>query len=80
MLRRSRKGFTSWPPQGPFLLGIRLHQILASPCAAPPLGRGSSAVMAMAQVQVLHDVLQSGIRWRVTLYACPDQGALLRFE
>ena len=41
---------------------------------------GSSAVMAMAQVQVLHDVLQSGIRWRVTLHACPDQGSLVRFE
>ena len=36
--------------------------------------------MAMTQVQVLHDVLQSGIRWRVTLYACPGQGALVRFE
>ena len=36
--------------------------------------------MAMAQVQVLHDVLQSGIRWRVTLHACPDQGSLVRFE
>jgi len=36
--------------------------------------------MAMAQVQVLHDVLQSGIRWRVTLHACPAQGALVRFE
>ena len=34
----------------------------------------------MAQVQVLHDVLQSGIRWRVTLHACPDQGSLVRFE
>lgn len=34
----------------------------------------------MAQIQVLHDVLQSGIRWRVTLHACPDQGSLLRFE
>jgi len=36
--------------------------------------------MAMAQIQVLHDVLQSGIRWRVTLHACPGQGALVRFE
>jgi hypothetical protein len=36
--------------------------------------------MAMAQVQVLHDVLQGGIRWRVTLHACPDQGSLVRFE
>ena len=36
--------------------------------------------MAMAQVQVLHDVLHSGIRWRVTLQACPDQGCLARFE
>ena len=34
----------------------------------------------MAQVQVLHDVIQSGIRWRVTLHACPDQGFLVRFE
>jgi hypothetical protein len=34
----------------------------------------------MAQVQVLHDVLQSGIRWRVTLHGCPDQGCLVRFE
>ena len=34
----------------------------------------------MAQVQVLHDVLQSGIRWRVTLHACSDQGCLVRFE
>ncbi len=34
----------------------------------------------MAQVQVLHDVLQSGIRWRVTLHACADQGSLVRFE
>ncbi|MFM7549145.1 MAG: hypothetical protein ACKO8I_09795 [Cyanobacteriota bacterium] len=34
----------------------------------------------MAQVQVLHDVLQSGIRWRVTLHACPEQGLLVRFE
>ena len=41
---------------------------------------GSSAFMAMALVQVLHDVLQSGIRWRVTLHACPDQGCLVRFE
>ena len=41
---------------------------------------GSSAVMAMAQVQVLHDVLQSGIRWRVTLHPCPDKGSLVRFE
>jgi hypothetical protein len=36
--------------------------------------------MAMAQVQVLHDVLQCGIRWRVTLHAFPDQGSLVRFE
>jgi hypothetical protein len=35
--------------------------------------------MAMAQVQVLHDVLQSGIRWRVTLHVCPDQASLVRF-
>jgi hypothetical protein len=41
---------------------------------------GSSAFMAMAQVQVLHDVLQSGIRWRVTLYcdsAAPPLSAKL---
>jgi hypothetical protein len=36
--------------------------------------------MAMAQVQVLHDVLQSGIRWRVTLHASADEGSLVRFE
>ena len=36
--------------------------------------------MAMAQVQVLHDVLQSGIRWRVTLYCDSAAGALVRFE
>jgi len=36
--------------------------------------------MAMAQVQVLHDVLQSGNRWRVTVHACPDKGSLVRFE
>jgi hypothetical protein len=36
--------------------------------------------MAMAQVLVLHDVIQSGIRWRVTLHTCPDQGCLVRFE
>ncbi len=36
--------------------------------------------MAMAQVQVLHDVLQSGIRWRVTLYCNSAAGALVRFE
>jgi len=34
----------------------------------------------MAQVQVLHDVLQSGIRWRVTLYCDSAAGALVRFE
>ena len=34
----------------------------------------------MTQVQVLHDVLQSGIRWCVTLYDCPDQGSLVRFD
>jgi len=34
----------------------------------------------MAQIQVLHDVLQSGIRWRVTLHACPDKGSFVRFE
>ena len=34
----------------------------------------------MAQVQVLHDVIQSGIRWRVTLHVCPDLGYLVRFE
>jgi hypothetical protein len=36
--------------------------------------------MAMAQVQVLHDVLQSGIRWRVTLYCDSAAAALVRFE
>ena len=36
--------------------------------------------MAMAQVQVLHDVPQSGIRWRVTLQTCPYQGFLLPRE
>jgi len=36
--------------------------------------------MAMAQVQVLHDVLQSGIRWRVTFYCDSAAGALVRFE
>jgi hypothetical protein len=36
--------------------------------------------MVMAQVQVLHDVLQSGIRWRVTLHACPNQWVIVRFE
>jgi hypothetical protein len=36
--------------------------------------------MAMAQVQVLHDVIQSGIRWRVTLYCDSAAGALVRFE
>jgi hypothetical protein len=36
--------------------------------------------MAIAQVQVLHDVLQNGIRWRVTLHTCSDQGCLVRFE
>jgi hypothetical protein len=36
--------------------------------------------MAMAQVQLLHDVIQSGIRWRVTLHACPGHVALVRFE
>jgi hypothetical protein len=36
--------------------------------------------MAMAQVQVLHDVLQSGIHWRVTLYCDSAAGALVRFE
>ncbi len=36
--------------------------------------------MAMAQAQVLHDVLQSGILCRVTLHACPDQGSVVRFE
>ena len=79
MLRLSRKGSTSWPPNGLVPLGMRLHRVLASPCAAPPLGR-SSAFMAMALVQVLHDVLQSGIRWRVTLHVFPDQGSLVRFE
>ena len=39
MLRHSRKGSTSWPPLDPIALGLRLHRILASPCAAPPLGR-----------------------------------------
>jgi len=34
----------------------------------------------MAQVEVLHDVLQSGIRWRVTLHACLDQGMHVHFE
>ena len=36
--------------------------------------------MAIAQVQVLHAVLQSGIRWRVTLYCDSAAGALVRFE
>jgi hypothetical protein len=36
--------------------------------------------MAMAQVQVLHDVLQSGIRWRVNLHASPDQACLVRLR
>jgi len=36
--------------------------------------------MAMTQVQVLHDVLQSGIRLCVTLYDSPDLGSLVRFE
>ena len=40
----------------------------------------TSAVMAMAQIQVLHDVLQSGIHWRVTLYCDSAAGALVRFE
>ena len=79
MLRHSRKGSTSWPPQDLVPIWMRL---LGS---WPALARrrllvGSFAVMAMAQVQVLHDVLQSGIRWRVTLHACPGQGALVRFE
>ena len=34
----------------------------------------------MAQVQLLHDVIQSGICWRVTLHSCPGQVALVRFE
>ena len=34
----------------------------------------------MAQVQVLHAVLQSGIRWRVTHYCDSAAGALVRFE
>jgi hypothetical protein len=34
----------------------------------------------MVQFQVLHDVLQSGIRWHVTLHACPGQAALVHFE
>jgi hypothetical protein len=36
--------------------------------------------MAIAQVQVLHAVLKSGIRWRVTLYCDSAAGALVRFE
>jgi hypothetical protein len=39
---------------------------------------GSFAVMA--QVQVLHDVLQGGVRWRVTFFVCPNQGSLVRLE
>lgn len=77
ILRLSRKGSTSWPPQGSVAGG--------SDCQGswPALARrrlwvGSSVVMAMARV--LHDVLQSGICWRVTLHACPDQGSLVRFE
>ena len=31
-------------------------------------------------VQVLHAVLQSGIRWRLTLYCDSAAGALVRFE
>ena len=34
----------------------------------------------MAPVQVLHAVLQSGIRWRVTPYCDSAAGALVRFE
>ena len=34
----------------------------------------------MAQVQVLHEVLQDGIRWRVALHTSPDQACLVRFE
>jgi hypothetical protein len=36
--------------------------------------------MAIAQVQDLHDLIQSGICWRVTLHACHKQGCLVRFE
>jgi len=34
----------------------------------------------MADAQVLHDVLKSGIRWRVTLPCDSAAGVLVRFE
>jgi hypothetical protein len=39
MLRHSRKGFASWPPLGLGSHWVDAAWILASPCAAPPLGR-----------------------------------------
>ncbi|MEA5417379.1 hypothetical protein [Synechococcus sp. BA-132 BA5] len=86
MLRHSRKGSTSWPPQALFALWVLLTGSWPALARRRRLWVGSSAAAAMAQVQVqvqvqvLHDVLQSGIRWRVTLHACPDQGLLVRFE
>ncbi len=77
MLRHSREGSASWPAHGLGSHWVDESWILASPYAAPPLGR-SFAVMA--QVQVLHDVLQGGVRWRVTFFVCPNQGSLVRLE
>ncbi len=34
----------------------------------------------MADGQVLHDVLESGIRWRVTLHATRELGMVVRFR
>jgi len=75
------KSFRPWNPEQ-----ILLFQL--SPVEWLPVNHlvffllcvGFAAVMGMAQVQVLDDVLQSGIRWRVTLHACLDQGSLVRFE
>jgi hypothetical protein len=46
----------------------------------PSGGQAAGPSHAAALAQVLHDVLLSGIRWRVTLHACPNQGCLVHFE
>jgi hypothetical protein len=68
MLRRSRKGCT--------------ELAVGQPLRGAASGDGPSAVAAMAKGQILHDVLQSGIRWRVTLLpsARPEGSPLVVFE
>ena len=67
MLRSSRKVSASCSPWNPFAHGMR------------PLHQPWSAIVRRRLRVGCPNVLESGIRWRVTLPASPMQGVLVRF-